>query len=40
MNQTAKQGSFLARQIHPVDRKEAKAKLLNERQKKLKFEII
>ncbi|WP_127549734.1 hypothetical protein [Paenibacillus amylolyticus] len=32
--------SFLARQVHPVDRKEAKAKLLNERRKKLKFEII
>lgn len=32
--------SFLARQIYPVDRKEAKAKLMDERRKKLKFEIV
>ncbi|MGR6546300.1 hypothetical protein [Paenibacillus tundrae] len=32
--------SFLARPIHPVDRKEAKAKLMDERRKKLQFEII
>jgi hypothetical protein len=32
--------SFLARPIRPIPRKEAKAKLRNERMKKLKLEIL
>lgn len=32
--------SFIARPIHPIDRKEAKAKLFSERRKKLQLEIL
>lgn len=31
---------MLARPVHPVDRKEAKAKLFSERRKKLKIEVL
>ncbi|WP_289141515.1 hypothetical protein [uncultured Brevibacillus sp.] len=31
---------FIARPIHPIDRKEAKAKLFSERRKKLQLEIL
>lgn len=32
--------SFLARPVYPIDRKQAKSKLLTERRKKLKLELI
>lgn len=32
--------SFLARPIYPIDRKQAKSKLLNERRKKLNLELV
>ncbi|MGG1442122.1 DNA cytosine methyltransferase [Brevibacillus laterosporus] len=32
--------SFACRTLHPVDRKEAKAKLINERRKKLQLEVF
>ena len=32
--------SFLARPVYPIDRKQAKSKLLNERRKKLNLELV
>lgn len=32
--------SFIVRPVHPIDRKEAKAKLFSERRKKLQLEIL
>ncbi|PFR93484.1 hypothetical protein [Priestia megaterium] len=32
--------SFAAKPIHPLDRKEAKAKLINEKKKKLQLELV
>lgn len=32
--------SFIARPVHPIDRKEAKAKLFSERRKKLQLDIL
>ncbi|MCG7406754.1 hypothetical protein MH117_04930 [Paenibacillus sp. ACRRX] len=39
-NGTDMEISFLARPVYPLDQKQAKAKLLNERRKKLKLEVF